>query len=98
MRPTLSGHQKPPRITTSVSSVPLKWAITVVVAVSMLVTLAAEPCLAKSPLPAHAATAPAGAPNVSALELPNIFSDHMVLQAGVPVPVWGTAPLGHRSS
>jgi len=25
------------------------------------------------------------------VKLPTIFSDHMVLQAGVPVPVWGTA-------
>ena len=29
-----------------------------------------------------------------ALELPHIFGDHMVLQAGLPVPVWGTAEPG----
>ena len=25
-----------------------------------------------------------------------LFSDHMVLQAGVPVPIWGTAEPGER--
>ncbi|MBB6430644.1 sialate O-acetylesterase [Algisphaera agarilytica] len=29
--------------------------------------------------------------SASALELPAIFSDHMVLQRGISVPVWGTA-------
>ncbi|MFT3829104.1 MAG: sialate O-acetylesterase [Opitutaceae bacterium] len=29
-----------------------------------------------------------------ALELPHIFGDHMVLQAELPVPVWGTAEAG----
>lgn len=32
----------------------------------------------------------------AAVRLPAIFSDHMVLQAGQPVPVWGTAPAGQR--
>ncbi len=27
-------------------------------------------------------------------QVPNIFSDHMVLQAGKPVPIWGTAEAG----
>lgn len=30
------------------------------------------------------------------LWLPGIFSDHMVLQRGMPVPVWGTATAGER--
>jgi len=30
----------------------------------------------------------------AALELPSLFSDHMVLQRGVEVPVWGTADRG----
>ncbi len=30
-----------------------------------------------------------------ALELPAVFSDHMVLQRGKPVPVWGWAEPGH---
>ncbi len=28
--------------------------------------------------------------------LPAIFGDHMVLQQGIPLPVWGTAPAGQR--
>ncbi len=31
----------------------------------------------------------------AALELPKIFSDHMVLQRHKPIPVWGTAEPGH---
>ena len=27
----------------------------------------------------------------AAITLPAVFSDHMVLQSGKPVPVWGTA-------
>ena len=30
------------------------------------------------------------------LWLPSVFSDHMVLQRDLPVPVWGAAPAGHR--
>jgi sialate O-acetylesterase len=30
------------------------------------------------------------------IELPDLFSDHMVLQRGRPVPVWGTASPGER--
>jgi sialate O-acetylesterase len=37
------------------------------------------------------AVAPLG---LRALELPNIFSDHMVLQQGQPLPVWGLAASG----
>ena len=33
-----------------------------------------------------------------ALELPNIFSDHMVLQQGQPLPVWGRAEPGSTVS
>jgi sialate O-acetylesterase len=33
-----------------------------------------------------------------ALELPNIFSDHMVLQQGQPLPVWGRAEAGAKVS
>jgi sialate O-acetylesterase len=32
--------------------------------------------------------------NLRALELPTIFSDHMVLQQGQPLPVWGRAEAG----
>jgi sialate O-acetylesterase len=39
-----------------------------------------------------ACTAPAGA----SVRLPRIFSDHMVLQAGQAVPVWGTADAGEK--
>ncbi len=35
---------------------------------------------------------------VSKLKVPSIFSDNMVLQRGLPVPVWGTAPSGGRVS
>ncbi len=28
------------------------------------------------------------------LSLPSVFSDHMVLQRGIPLPVWGVAPAG----
>ncbi len=38
--------------------------------------------------PAAAAAAPAGA----TLRLPAVFGDHMVLQSGQPVPIWGWAP------
>lgn len=31
-----------------------------------------------------------------ALELPGVFSDHMVLQRGMPLPVWGKAKPGSR--
>jgi len=31
-----------------------------------------------------------------ALGLPHVFGDHMVLQAGQPVPVWGTATAGEK--
>jgi sialate O-acetylesterase len=35
----------------------------------------------------------AGIPSVLAVTLPHVFGDHMVLQSGQPVPVWGwTAP------
>ena len=30
----------------------------------------------------------------AAVELPSVFSDHMVLQRDAPVPVWGTAEPG----
>src|ERR1700733_4483109 len=30
------------------------------------------------------------------VKLPAIFSDHMVLQQGMPVPVWGTADAGEE--
>jgi sialate O-acetylesterase len=30
----------------------------------------------------------------SVIKMPAIFSDHMVLQRGCPVPIWGTAPAG----
>ena len=30
------------------------------------------------------------------VELPSIFGDHMVLQQGVPLPVWGTADAGEQ--
>ena len=30
-------------------------------------------------------------PASAALTLPAVFSDHLVLQSGKPVPVWGTA-------
>jgi sialate O-acetylesterase len=33
-------------------------------------------------------------PSLRALELPNIFSDHMVLQQGQALPVWGRADAG----
>lgn len=33
-----------------------------------------------------------------AVTLPPVFSDHMVLQSGMPVPVWGTAAPGDRVS
>ncbi len=36
----------------------------------------------------------ASLPSLSALELPAIFSDHMVLQQGQPLPVWGRAEPG----
>lgn len=39
---------------------------------------------------AHADTAP------SALRLAGLFSDHMVLQHGAPIRVWGQAPVGDR--
>jgi len=35
-----------------------------------------------------------GAPLASALTVPRIFCDHMVLQRELPVPVWGTANAG----
>lgn len=35
-----------------------------------------------------------GAPQARALELPNVFSDHMVLQQKQPLPVWGRAEVG----
>ncbi len=33
-------------------------------------------------------------PAASALQMPSVFSDHMVLQREMPVPVWGTAEPG----
>ena len=30
------------------------------------------------------------------LKLSSVFSDHMVLQQGMPVPIWGTAPQGQK--
>ena len=35
-----------------------------------------------------------GAPALADLSLPRIFTDRMVLQRGMAVPVWGTAPAG----
>jgi sialate O-acetylesterase len=32
------------------------------------------------------------------VQLPPVFSDHMVLQAGRPVPVWGKASPGEKVS
>ncbi len=40
------------------------------------------------------ASAAAGAEPVLALGLPQVFGDHMVLQSGLPVPVWGWAKPG----
>ena len=37
-------------------------------------------------------------PSGAAIQLPAFFSDHMVLQAGRPVPVWGTADPGETVS
>ena len=45
------------------------------------------------PLLLALACAPAALANV---RLPSIFSDHMVLQRGVPVPVWGWADAGEE--
>lgn len=47
------------------------------------------------PLLLALACAPAALANV---RLPSIFSDHMVLQRGVPVPVWGWAEPGEEIS
>jgi sialate O-acetylesterase len=33
---------------------------------------------------------------IAQLSLPRIFSDHMVLQRGIDIPIWGTAPTGIR--
>lgn len=35
-------------------------------------------------------------PSMAAVQLPALFSDHMVLQAGKPVAVWGTATPGEK--
>jgi sialate O-acetylesterase len=37
-----------------------------------------------------------GAAAMAAVTLPHVFSDHMVLQQGQPIPVWGTAAPGER--
>ncbi|HEX4149178.1 MAG TPA: sialate O-acetylesterase, partial [Pirellulales bacterium] len=37
-----------------------------------------------------------GAPSSAAVKLPAIFSDHMVIQAGTEVPVWGLAEPGEE--
>ncbi|HWB32480.1 MAG TPA: sialate O-acetylesterase [Acidobacteriaceae bacterium] len=45
----------------------------------------------------HAQTAPAAASTTPAsLTVNSIFGDHMVLQRGMAVPVWGTAPAGDK--
>jgi sialate O-acetylesterase len=51
---------------------------------------AAEP--ATLPDPAEQADAPAGGP----VQVSGLFSDHMVLQRGIAVPIWGTALAGQR--
>ncbi|AHF90529.1 9-O-acetylesterase [Opitutaceae bacterium TAV5] len=44
----------------------------------------------------HAPLSPASSTADTALRLPSVFSDHMVLQKSDRVPVWGRAPAGQR--
>ncbi|HEX8911525.1 MAG TPA: sialate O-acetylesterase [Humisphaera sp.] len=43
-----------------------------------------------------ALAASAAAPAFADVKLPNVLSDHMVLQRGRPLPVWGTAAAGEK--